>query len=137
MEEVHEEAHKAIDAVNPGCLVVFPNPTSGDLRLDLKEHIGRSAEVQVHDGTGKVMLRTRINDINSESSRLDVSAFPGGSTSQPCRRTACRTCRSASWWTGEGLRIKSHRGPRLWPGSRWKTCTLVLIFCGGTARPAV
>jgi len=58
--------------------VLFPNPTSGDLRLDLKEHIGRSAEVQVHDGTGKVMLRTRINDINSESSRLDVSAFPDG-----------------------------------------------------------
>jgi hypothetical protein len=78
VEEEHEEARKAIDAVNPGCFVLFPNPTSGDLRLDLKEHIGRSAEVQVHDGTGKVMLRTHINDINSESSRLDVSAFPDG-----------------------------------------------------------
>ncbi|MFN6115158.1 MAG: DUF1573 domain-containing protein [Flavobacteriales bacterium] len=78
IEEEHEEARKAIDAVNPGCFVLFPNPTSGDLRLDLKEHIGRSAQVQIHDGTGRVMLQTRIAEISSESSRLDVSAFPDG-----------------------------------------------------------
>jgi hypothetical protein len=78
IEEEHEEVRKAIDAVNPGCFVLFPNPTSNDLRLDLKEHIGRSAQVQVHDGTGRVMLQTRIAEISSESSRLDVSAFPDG-----------------------------------------------------------
>ena len=64
--------------MNPGCFVLFPNPTSNDLRLDLKEHIGRSAQVQIHDGTGRVMLQTRIAEISSESSRLDVSAFPDG-----------------------------------------------------------
>jgi Protein of unknown function (DUF1573)/Secretion system C-terminal sorting domain len=78
LEEEHREDRKAVEAVSPGCFVIFPNPTSHELRLDLKEHIGRSADVRIHDETGRDMLRTRIASINSETSRLDVASFPPG-----------------------------------------------------------
>ncbi|MEO8589613.1 MAG: DUF1573 domain-containing protein [Flavobacteriales bacterium] len=78
IDEEHEKERTAIETVSPGCFVIFPNPTSSELRLDLKEHIGRSAQVRIHDQTGREMLQTRIADINSETSRLDVASFPGG-----------------------------------------------------------
>ncbi len=64
--------------MSPGCFVLFPNPTSNELRLDLKEHIGKSADVRIQDTTGRDMLRTNITHISSETSRLDVSSFPAG-----------------------------------------------------------
>lgn len=78
LEGEHEQDRMAIEAVNPGCFVIFPNPTSHELRLDLKEHIGRAADVRIHDETGREMLQTHINEINSEASRLDVAPFAPG-----------------------------------------------------------
>lgn len=74
----YDADRKAIEEASPGCFVLFPNPTSNELRLDLKEHIGKSADVRVHDTTGRDLLRTTINRISSETSRLDVSTFPAG-----------------------------------------------------------
>ncbi|MBK9287511.1 MAG: DUF1573 domain-containing protein [Flavobacteriales bacterium] len=76
LEAEYEEERAAIEAVSPGCFVLFPNPTSNELRLDLKEHIGKSADVRIQDTTGRDMLRTNITHISSETSRLDVSSFP-------------------------------------------------------------
>jgi hypothetical protein len=78
LEEEQEHDRTAIEALSPGCFVLFPNPTSNELRLDLKEHIGRSAQVRIHDETGKEVLQTRIAEISSEASRLDVASFPAG-----------------------------------------------------------
>ncbi len=77
-DEAFEKDLMAIESVNPGCFVLFPNPTSNELQLDLKGHIGRSADVRIHDQTGRDMLQTRIPAISSEASRLDVAAFPAG-----------------------------------------------------------
>ena len=78
LEEEQEKDREAIEAISPGCFVIFPNPTSHELRLDLKEHIGLAAEVRIHDEAGREMLNTRIPAISSEASRLDVAAFPPG-----------------------------------------------------------
>lgn len=78
LSEEHEQDRMAIQAVDPGCFVIFPNPTSHELRLDLKEHIGRGADVHIRDEAGREMLHTRINEINSEASRLDVASFAPG-----------------------------------------------------------
>lgn len=78
LEEEHQKEREAIGAVSPGCFVLFPNPASNELRLDLKEHIGRSADVRIHDETGRQMLQTRIASISSEASRLDISSFQAG-----------------------------------------------------------
>ncbi len=77
-EAEQESDRKAVEKVSPGCFVIYPNPTSNELRMDLKEHIGRSAQVQVHDQTGRTMLQTRIVSISSSSSRLDITNFPEG-----------------------------------------------------------
>lgn len=78
LEEEQEKDRVAIESVSPGCFVLFPNPASQELRLDLKEHIGQSADVRILDTAGKEMLRSRIASISSESSRLDVADFPSG-----------------------------------------------------------
>lgn len=78
LEEEQEKERTAIEAVNPGCFVLFPNPASEELRLDLKEHIGRAAQVRIHDETGREMLSTRIAAISSEASRLNIASFPPG-----------------------------------------------------------
>ena len=73
-----EKNREAIDAVSPGCFVIFPNPTSQELQLDLKGHIGRSADIHIHDQKGADMLNTRIEQISSETTRLDVSSYASG-----------------------------------------------------------
>jgi len=78
LDEAYAQERAAIEAVSPGCFVLFPNPTSDELRLDLKEHIGKSAEVRIHDTSGRDMLRTSITHISSETSRVDVTSFPAG-----------------------------------------------------------
>lgn len=78
VDEEHQKDRAAVVAASPGCFVLFPNPTSNELRLDLKEHIGRSADVRIHDQMGQEVLKTRIADINSETSRLDVASFTAG-----------------------------------------------------------
>ncbi|MBL7953116.1 MAG: DUF1573 domain-containing protein [Flavobacteriales bacterium] len=78
LEEERLQERAAIAAVDPGCFVIFPNPASNELRLDLKEHIGGTAEVRIHDETGRTMLETRIAPISSEASRLDIASFPPG-----------------------------------------------------------
>ncbi len=78
MEEEHQQERAAVEAVSPGCFVLFPNPASHELRLDLKEHIGKAADVLIHDQVGKTMMQTRIASISSETSRLDVASFNAG-----------------------------------------------------------
>ena len=77
-EKEFEEQRSLIGTVNPGCFVLFPNPAADVLRLDLKEHIGRTANVRILDQTGREMLQTRIARISSEASAMDVAAFPSG-----------------------------------------------------------
>ena len=78
VDEEQEKNRDLIDAHSPGCFAIFPNPTSNELQLDLKEHIGRSADILIHDQMGADMLKTRIEDISSVTSILDVSSFAAG-----------------------------------------------------------
>ncbi len=78
MDEEQEKNRDLINAISPGCFAIFPNPTSSEIHLDLKQHIGRSADIQIYDQAGANMLKTRIEDISSETSLLDVSSFAAG-----------------------------------------------------------
>ncbi len=78
VDEALQKNRDLIDAHSPGCFAIFPNPTSSEIHLDLKEHIGRSADILIHDQMGADLLKTRIEDISSETSLLDVSSFPAG-----------------------------------------------------------
>jgi hypothetical protein len=69
---------QAIKALDPNCMAIFPNPTSDILQLELKEHIGLTAVVDVHNESGKTVLTKSIDRISRESTQLDVEKFQPG-----------------------------------------------------------
>jgi hypothetical protein len=73
-----EKAIQAIKALDPNCMAIFPNPTTDVLRLELKDQIGRSASVDMHNAKGEKVLSQKIEHISSETSQFDVSKFLPG-----------------------------------------------------------
>ena len=69
---------EAIEEAAPNCFAIFPNPTSNELQLELKQHIGRSATVEIRNQAGQTMLAKSIDHITRETTRFDVSSFPAG-----------------------------------------------------------
>jgi len=76
--EQQEKDKDAIEAVSPGCFAIFPNPTSNELQLDLKEYIGLSAVINIHDESGRNTHKETISSISSTTTRLDVSGYTSG-----------------------------------------------------------
>lgn len=78
VEILREIDKKAIEAVNPNCMAIFPNPTNETLQLELKDHIGMTAMVEIHSKMGQKILSKEIEHISRETTRFDVSAFTPG-----------------------------------------------------------
>lgn len=57
-------------------LSVYPNPSYGQLNIDLKTYNGEAVDLMVYDIRGKEMLRTQLTNA---SSTFDISAFAPGS----------------------------------------------------------
>jgi hypothetical protein len=83
-EETQEELAKRqaeqeeMAKLHPNCFAIYPNPTNNILQLDLKEFIGLSAHVTISDKMGKTLLKTKIDNINSETTVFDVSDYTPG-----------------------------------------------------------
>lgn len=76
-----EIAAKPLDpklALNPDCVAIYPNPTSEILQLKLRDYIGKTAEVDVHNELGQPMLHKSIERISNATTQLDVSKFSPG-----------------------------------------------------------
>ena len=73
-----DQRSEQIAELNPDCFAIFPNPTSETLQLRLKEHIGKSAVIDIHNQLGQLMLNESINRISSESTRFDVKNYQPG-----------------------------------------------------------
>lgn len=65
-------------ALNPSCFAIYPNPTSETLQLELKEHIGKSAVIDIHNKMGQKVMDKKIDRISRETTRFDVSNFSAG-----------------------------------------------------------
>jgi len=78
MAEERTKAKEEMEALNPDCFAIYPNPTNETLQLRLKEHIGKSAVVDIHNDMGQKIMDTEIDRISSESTRFDVSSFTPG-----------------------------------------------------------
>lgn len=76
--EQNENDKEVVEELKPGCFVIFPNPTSNELQLDLKQYIGLSATVNIHDEFGKDVFSESIPSISSATTRFDVSGYPSG-----------------------------------------------------------
>ncbi len=62
-------------------LVIFPNPAQEEVRLDLSNHVGKSAIIQIHNAFGQEMAMRTIEELPIQPLRFDVSNLPEGTYS--------------------------------------------------------
>lgn len=74
----HKQALQKIEEVHPNCFALFPNPASDQLQLELKEHIGRSANVIILNEQGQPVHQSTIDHISRDATRFDISTYPPG-----------------------------------------------------------
>lgn len=74
----HDQMLQKIEVVHPNCFALFPNPASDQLQLELKEHIGRSADVMILNELGQPVHQSRIDHISRDATRFDISSYPSG-----------------------------------------------------------
>ncbi len=57
---------------------VFPNPTSGELHVDLGAYAGKQVEMELFDLQGRLLLRKRVEEVQPGIEALDLSGFKRG-----------------------------------------------------------
>jgi len=57
---------------------VFPNPTSGELNLDLTQYIGRNVRIETYSLEGKLLRFTELDEVQTTLERLDLTGFQSG-----------------------------------------------------------
>jgi len=57
---------------------VFPNPTSGELNLDLTQYIGRSVRIETYSLEGKLLQFTELDEVQNTLERLNLKGFQSG-----------------------------------------------------------
>jgi len=57
---------------------VFPNPTSGELNLDLTQYIGRNVRIETYSLEGKLLRFTELDEVQNTLERLDLTGFQNG-----------------------------------------------------------
>ncbi len=57
---------------------VFPNPTSGELNLDLTQYIGRSVRIEMYSLEGKLLQFSELDEVQNTLERLDLKGFQSG-----------------------------------------------------------
>jgi len=59
------------------CIVMYPNPTSELLKLELKEDFGKSAEIGIYSKSGQMMAKKSIDNIE-DTIEFSVGHYPTG-----------------------------------------------------------
>jgi len=62
----------------PYSFEVYPNPTSGELNLDLTQYMGRAVRMEVYSLEGKLLRFSEIDEVRAAVESLDLSGFAGG-----------------------------------------------------------
>jgi len=57
---------------------VYPNPTGGELNVDLTQYIGRSVRMEVYSIEGKLLQFREIDEVQTAVEHLDLSQYAGG-----------------------------------------------------------
>jgi regulation of enolase protein 1 (concanavalin A-like superfamily) len=56
----------------------YPNPTSGELNVDLAQYAGRAVRLELYSLTGQLLRFVEIEEVQTTVERLDLSGFAGG-----------------------------------------------------------
>ena len=57
---------------------VYPNPTSGELNLDLKEYIGKDVQIELYSLEGRLMQTDRYDEILQNTQTLLLEGYSSG-----------------------------------------------------------
>jgi len=72
------EVQADLQSFDKSCFAIYPNPTHDFIQLELKEYIGKSANIEIRNEMGQSMLSQKVEQISRESTRFDVSTFTPG-----------------------------------------------------------
>lgn len=67
-----------IESSNPNCVAIYPNPTSHTLQVELKDYIGKAAQIRIFNDLGQKVMDRNIVNISRETTRFNVSDFSSG-----------------------------------------------------------
>lgn len=57
---------------------VFPNPTTGELSVDLTHYTGRALRIEVYSLEGRLLRFAEVEEVQTPVERMDLSAFTAG-----------------------------------------------------------
>ena len=57
---------------------VFPNPTTGEVNVNLGSFIGKSVSIEVYNAVGQMIEARQVNDIQTPTERFDLSQQESG-----------------------------------------------------------
>jgi hypothetical protein len=78
---IHYSPIQRIDYQKLAKFTIFPNPTSDEAFLDLKDFENRTVEIIISDVAGKIVLNQTIENASALPHRLDVSSLKNGAYS--------------------------------------------------------
>ena len=57
---------------------IYPNPTTGELNLDLSSYVNRAVRLELYDAQGKAVKVIEIEAVEANAERLDLSQYQSG-----------------------------------------------------------
>ncbi|MBX2929629.1 MAG: DUF3616 domain-containing protein [Saprospiraceae bacterium] len=71
-------AEGAASIEQPNGFEAYPNPTSGELNVNLAQYLGRAVRVEVYGLTGQLLRLVEIEEVQTVTEQLDLSALQSG-----------------------------------------------------------
>jgi regulation of enolase protein 1 (concanavalin A-like superfamily) len=69
---------RAASLESPYSFEAYPNPTSGELNLDLSQYIGRSIRIETYSLEGKLLQFSEIEEVQATVEQLNLKSLSGG-----------------------------------------------------------
>ncbi|MBE2208124.1 MAG: HYR domain-containing protein, partial [Saprospiraceae bacterium] len=69
---------RAASLESPYSFEVYPNPTGGELNLDLTQYAGRSVRIETYSLEGKLLQFAELDEVQNTVERLDLKGFQNG-----------------------------------------------------------
>lgn len=76
-ESISSEKTPQVEAIDPDCFAIYPNPTAELLRLDMEGNIGATATISIFSKTGQLMAERKIDRVEG-TIEFQVGHYPAG-----------------------------------------------------------
>ncbi len=76
-EDLEVKEAPEVEAIDPDCFAIYPNPTAELLRLDMEGNIGATATISILSKTGQLMAERKIDRVEG-TIEFQVGHYPAG-----------------------------------------------------------